>query len=441
MVVKIPKMKDDNNLGYDVLIIIFTRFPEAGKVKTRLIPTLGPKGAADLQKQMTEFTVGQAEATGHPLQIRYTGGTEEQMRNWLGTQHEYVSQSQGDLGARMSKACEDAFNAGAKKVILIGSDCPDNRTENMLKAIQLLDTTSCVLGPAFDGGYYLIGLAELKAELFCGIDWGRASVLHQTIERTRDYKLLQTLNDVDNHWDLQERISVVIPTLNEERNIESTIRQALRGFNTEAIVVDGGSSDRTREMASAEGAMVISNPPGRACQMNAGARQATGDILLFLHADSILPTTWDLHVRRMMKRSGVSLGFFRFAIAGDFAGRKWVELGTNIRALLFKHPYGDQGMFLRKKDFEDLGAFPEIPILEDAMLLKKAKRKGKICCTDAVLFTSGRRWKNLGFIRTTLVNQAVLLGAWFGADLNNLSQAYHQGVTPLFINSKTKRYK
>lgn len=415
----------------DVLIIIFTRFPVAGNTKTRLIPALGSKGAAELQQQMTEFTVGQAVATGQPLQIRYTGGTAAQMRDWLGTQHEYVAQSQGDLGERMSKAFEDAFNAGAKKIIIIGSDCPDNRTGNMLAAIQLLDKTSCVLGPAFDGGYYLMGLTKLQTALFCGIDWGGASVLQQTIAKTRDYKLLQTLNDVDEQSDLQEKISVVIPALNEERNIASTICQVLSGFNTEAIVVDGGSSDRTRERAAAEGAIVISSSPGRAGQMNAGARQVTGDILLFLHADSILPPAWDVQVRKIMNWSGVSLGFFSFAIEGDFAGRKWVEWGTNIRSRLFKRPYGDQGMFLRKKVFEALGTFPEVPILEDLMLLKQAKRQGKICCTNSVLFTSGRRWKKFGFIKTTLINQAMLLGAWLGADLNNLSQAYSQGLIPL----------
>ena len=412
----------------DCLIIIFTRFPEAGKTKTRLIPALGPEGAADLQKQMTEFTVGQAEATGLHLQIRYAGGTEAQMRDWLGTQHEYVAQSQGDLGARMNKAFEDAFIAGAKKVILIGSDCPDNRTTNLLEAVQLLDKTSCVLGPAFDGGYYLIGLTTLKKELFSGIDWGSASVLHQTIEKISDYKLLQTLNDVDEHCDVPGRISVVIPALNEERNIKSTISQVLSGFNTEAIVVDGGSSDRTRELTCAECATVVSSQPGRACQMNAGARQATGDILLFLHADSILPTSWDFHVRRMMKRSGVTLGFFRFAIDGDFAGRKLVEWGTNIRAGLFKRPYGDQGLFLRKTDFEDMGEYPEIPILEDVMLVKKAKSIGEICCAEVKLFTSGRRWKKYGFIRTTLFNQVLLLAAWFGFDLKKLSRAYYQGL-------------
>jgi hypothetical protein len=129
----------------------------------------------------------------------------------------------------------------------------------------------------------------------------------------------------------------------------------------------------------------------------------------------------------MMKRSNVSLGFFRFAIEGDFAGRKWVEWGTNIRSRLFKRPYGDQGMFLRKTDFEHMGEFLEIPILEDVMLVRKAKRNGKIGCTDAVLFTSGRRWEKYGFIRTTLVNQVVLLAAWFGADFKSLNRIYRAG--------------
>jgi len=122
------------------------------------------------------------------------------------------------------------------------------------------------------------------------------------------------------------------------------------------------------------------------------------------------------------------LGHFRFAISGEFRGRRWVEWATNIRASHFKRPYGDQGLFLRRRDFFALGGFPAVPILEDVLLVREARRRGRISCTHTPLATSGRRWMQYGMIRTTWLNQRILLAAWLGADLAHLQQVYRQGA-------------
>jgi hypothetical protein len=433
MVVENPAMKSAHQSYKDARIVIFTRFPVAGRAKTRLIPHLGAVGAADLQRKMTEYTLLQAIRTGVEIEVRYTGGTKDQVSKWLGTELIYTDQGDGDLGERMARAFREHFETGAKRVVVIGCDCPDNRIVNLKDALNLLSRTTCVLGPAVDGGYYLIGMNRFYPEAFTGINWGTTSVLSQTIRKIVNYRLLPVLNDVDEPADIPLNISVIIPVLNEEKTIKDLVHQALDGFNIEIIVVDGGSTDQTKMLASDSGAIVIDSKPGRALQMNIGAQAATGDLLFFLHADSSLPAEWDLHIRRLMKSPDVSLGFFRFAISESFTGKKWVEWGTNIRSRIFRRPYGDQGFFLRKSDFGDMGGYPEVPILEDVMLVKKAKKTGSIRCADIPLATSGRRWKKLGFIKTTLINQAVLLAAQFGFDLEHLSSAYRSGKNPFFI--------
>ncbi len=416
-----------------VQIIIFTRFPLPGKTKTRLIPSLGPEGAADIQRKMTEFTVGQAAQTGFPIQIRYTGGTVAQMREWLGEQYEYARQSDGDLGARLKNAFAEAFERGAKKVLAVGCDCPDYRAENIRDTVKLLDKSSCVIGPATDGGYYQIGLCRFNPDLFDNVAWGTETVLRQTLAKINEYKLLPVLSDVDEPDDIPAKISVIIPVLNEEEHIESTVKQAMEGFETETIVIDGGSDDGTRDRARQVGARVFRTPACRATQMNYGANQATGDILLFLHADSALPPAWDCHIRQVIKMPDTILGYFRFAINGSFAGKRWIETGTNIRSRFLKKPYGDQGLFLKKNTFTRLKGFPEVPILEDVLIVKEAKKMGHIRCASSVLLTSGRRWRKLGWFRTMYINQSVLLLARLGVDLDKLNHVYRNGKNPVLV--------
>ena len=327
----------------------------------------------------------------------------------------------------MERAFADAFAQGARKAIVVGCDCPDNRAANLQAAVRALDHAPCVIGPARDGGYYLIGLTKPRPDLFRGIDWGTASVLEQTLGKAGDCTHIPVLDDVDEREDIPSKISVIIPARNEAGCITGVVRQVLAGFNTEVIVVDGGSADDTRERAAAAGATVLESLPGRAVQMNRGVRSATGEVLLFLHADSVLPEAWDCHIRRVIKQPRTMLGYFRFAIIGEFRGRLLVEWATNIRSSLFKRPYGDQGLFLRRRDFFALGGFPDVPILEDLLLVKKARQRGRLDCTHSPLGTSGRRWMHYGVIKTTLLNQWILLAAWFGGDLSRLQQAYRQG--------------
>ncbi|MEC4984027.1 MAG: TIGR04282 family arsenosugar biosynthesis glycosyltransferase [Oscillatoria sp. PMC 1068.18] len=197
-------------MGLDECLIIFSRYPEAGKTKTRMIPVLGAEGAAELQRQMTEYTREKAIALQSlrrvQIQVYFAGGSSELMQAWLGANLVYHPQSKGDLGSRMATAFQDAFATGMKRVVIIGIDCPDCNAIILASAFEMLSQQDLVLGSAADGGYYLIGLQRLIPELFIGVNWGTASVLSQTQAIAEKLNLavgyLPLLNDVDRPEDL-----------------------------------------------------------------------------------------------------------------------------------------------------------------------------------------------------------------------------------------------
>ena len=196
-------------------LIIFTRYPESGKTKTRLIPVLGEEGAANLQRLMTERTVAEAKklvkSGSVSLEIRYEGGEREQMAQWLGPDLVNRAQGPGDLGVRMAGAFDQGFNEAHRRVVVIGTDVPELDRGRMGQAFQALETSDLVLGPAADGGYYLIGLRSTAwqrqaSALFEGIGWGTGEVLKATVDRATHlgfrFSLLEELVDVDRPEDL-----------------------------------------------------------------------------------------------------------------------------------------------------------------------------------------------------------------------------------------------
>ncbi|MGH8002289.1 MAG: TIGR04282 family arsenosugar biosynthesis glycosyltransferase [Brasilonema sp.] len=191
-------------------LIIFTRYPEPGKTKTRLIPALGTEGAANLQRQMTEHTLSQVKqlqkTSAVSFEVRFAGGNLQLMQDWLGYDLVYQPQGEGDLGLRMTQSFFNAFQSGAEKVLTIGTDCPDVNDQILAKAFEQLQQCDLVLGPAVDGGYYLIGLQRPIPELFINIDWGTSQVLHQTINIAQTLNLsvadLPPLADIDRPEDL-----------------------------------------------------------------------------------------------------------------------------------------------------------------------------------------------------------------------------------------------
>ena len=424
------------------------KYPRPGAVKTRLIPALGEARACELYRALVRHALATvdefASSDGGALVVeaRVAGAPDATTAQaWLGAGVSICEQGDGDLGARMERATREAFVEGAGAVVVIGADCPQLTAATLGAAFVALGEKEIVLGPAADGGYYLIGLRRARPELFRGIAWSTDAVLAQTLAAARafsvDCHLLKTLRDVDEPEDLavwsatagaqaagRGGVSVVIPALNEAHYVARTLDAARRGGPHEIIVVDGGSTDGTREIARAHDAVVLSAPPGRATQMNRGAAIATGEWLLFLHADTLLPADYAAHIGRTLAEPGVAVGAFEFAITQDFPGRRWIERATNLRARRRQLPYGDQGLFLRRETFRLTGGFADLPIMEDYEFVRRLRVRGKISIAPAVAHTSGRRWRELGALRTTLVNQAIILGYRFGVPPARLAMWY-----------------
>lgn len=219
-------------------------------------------------------------------------------------------------------------------------------------------------------------------------------------------------------------ISVIIPTFNEARNIEKAIRSAQKEPDVEIIVVDGGSEDETRDIAMGMGVKVVAAKRGRAVQMNAGVSSASGEYFVFLHADSILPAGYDYAVRRILEAEKVMAGAFSLGIDAKGTGYRILECLAKFRSRFFSMPYGDQAIFLKKDVFMSNGGFPLLSIMEDFELIRSLKKKGKVMISDKRVITSARRWKRLGLIKATVLNQKIIILYLLGVSPRRLASIY-----------------
>jgi rSAM/selenodomain-associated transferase 2 len=251
--------------------------------------------------------------------------------------------------------------------------------------------------------------------------------------------LLEPLDDLDRPEDIpawrrlvecedadRSTVSVIIPALNDATRIGASIDSVSAGSPREILVVDGGSTDDTPAIAKAAGTIVLPSKPGRARQMNAGAARAAGNVLLFLHADTRLPAGWTKVIHDILGQPGVVAGAFGFRVEEPFAGRWLVECATNLRSRWLQSPYGDQGQFLRRAFFEELGGFANLPIMEDYELNRRLRRHGRIVTAKATAVTSGRRWHRLGVLRTSIINKLMIAGYRLGVRPDRLARLYHR---------------
>ncbi|MEA5583186.1 TIGR04283 family arsenosugar biosynthesis glycosyltransferase [Nodularia harveyana UHCC-0300] len=228
---------------------------------------------------------------------------------------------------------------------------------------------------------------------------------------------------------MNNTISIIIPTFNEAANIESAIASTQPSTNVELIVVDGGSQDNTVSIAQSLGVKTLSSAPSRAVQMNAGAMAATGEILLFLHADSRLPPGFDNMVRTALQQPKTVAGAFALEIDSPLWSLRWVEKGVNWRSHHWQMPYGDQAIFLTKEIFQKNGQFPNLPIMEDFELIRRLKPIGKISIIPVPVITSARRWLDKGVIYTTLLNQIVITAYILGVSPERIRSWYRREIS------------
>jgi rSAM/selenodomain-associated transferase 2 len=222
-------------------------------------------------------------------------------------------------------------------------------------------------------------------------------------------------------------ISIIIPALNEEKIIGPTIADSIALRPHEVILVDGGSIDRTREISGQTDATVITGAPGRARQMNRGAQQASGDILLFLHADTRLPPAAFHDIVAALADPRCLGGRFDVDLDGDHWLLKLIGAMINHRSRITKVGTGDQAIFVRREVFARMGGFPDIPLMEDIAFCRALKRLGGIACLRSRVVTSARRWESEGVWRTVIKMWTLKLLYFAGVSPVTLKRFYADG--------------
>ncbi len=218
-------------------------------------------------------------------------------------------------------------------------------------------------------------------------------------------------------------ISVVIPVLNEEKLLPAAL-QALKELAVEEIIfVDGGSSDASRRLIQAYGYRCLESRAGRARQMNTGAKASLGDIILYLHIDTMVTSCNILNIRKAYNQGFLS-GRFDIRFTYTSLTYCFISYFMNMRSRLTKISTGDQALFVRRDVFEEVGGYPDIPLMEDIALAKKLKRLGRVACLRDTVVTSSRRWQRHGVLRTVLQMWSFRLLYWLGVSAHSLAEMY-----------------
>lgn len=429
-------------------IIIFTRVPIPGRTKTRMMPQLSPRQCAKLHICFLKDIKKECEKCQANIFVCYTPDEDKQKRYLMEVmkkQKGYFPQRGEHLGDRMFRAFEEVFAMGYEECILIGTDVPELRTGDLMRAFEVLKTQDVVFGKTQDGGYYLVGMKKARREVFGLNQYGHGTVLEETIKALSQAGITvgytRTLWDMDTPSDLKEYrkrmrvrkelkqtetgryaagiipVSVIIPIYNEEKRIEMFQEQLkeLQG-NCEILFVDGGSTDRTLELIDPV-YTVLHSEKGRGRQMNAGAKASCGDILFFLHCDSELPPKPLAEIRRVMRDH--QAGCFGIAFHSNNFFMFTCRVISNHRVKDRKVMFGDQGIFVDRELFFEVGMFPEIPIMEDyqfSLTLKEKRMKPGLA--GRRIYTSDRR-----FPKGTIPKLKLM---W---KMNRLRKMYRDGVS------------
>lgn len=431
-------------------ICVFAKPPVPGRVKTRLIPLLGDRNAAELANAFLEDTWASVSALSWAQPV--LASTEGAKPECLPARTEVWLQGGGDLGARLEHILHRALH-DHPFAIVVGADSPGLPARLLEEARNALDRVDAVIGPSEDGGFYLLGLRTCPASLLSEISWSAPTTCLETIAKLQaaglTFHILDDWFDVDTPQDL-ERLnalltagkieaprthyfltthasrspsaqsslcSVIIPTLNERETLPQTLRAlGEQPWIHEIIVADGGSTDGTREWLVAQKSIhLVDAPAGKGNQLNAGARAASGDVFLFLHADCQLPSDAGEHIASALASQSVAGGCFEVRFHTDRpSSLKLVAAGINLRSRLSKAATGDQGIFVRRSVFEQVGGCPDWPLFEDVDLVRRIKKAGRFTVLRSRLLVSPRRHLARGVFRTVLLIYVLRVAFWLG---------------------------
>jgi hypothetical protein len=438
------------------------KYPTAGKVKTRLGRRIGMLGALRLYEKLLRRTLGIAADAKRLLAhldlfLFYDPPHRgmESRESYPGPWN-FVPQAPGHLGEKMRAAFRYARERGYRQVALIGSDVADLASSDIAAAFQGLEKDPVVLGPARDGGFYLIGLSVCSDVPFRFESWSTPSVYDRTRAVFRkaglSVKRLPMRRDVDREEDLtylqeqpffREQVSIIIPFLTTSRSLAALIQRLEtqlwpddeillvkgcehhRGFRPEETHLRSGHWDASSEFVTPRSRLVLA-PKGRGIQQNRGAREARGSLLWFHHADCLPPQNFGYHLRKLSHGSRFSVGCFALRFLTERPALQWISQWANFRARVLKLPYGDQGLFCQRHMFDRVGGFQRAYLMEDVEFVRKSRKLGQLLFVPEPMYASPRKYLQKGILLTSFQNHLLILLHLMGVRDKRLYAIYYR---------------
>ena len=430
-------------------LIVFLKYPEAGRVKTRLGREIGLEKAMNLYQKLLRRTLGIAsdfkssQDNQDDLDIFLFFSPPErkaELTKGYPGPWEFTPQADGHLGERMGLAFRDLFCKGYEQIVLVGSDVADLTVSDMTEAFGLLKEKEVVLGPAKDGGFYLIGLVFPFEKIFQFDSWSTSSIFKRTLQCLDNADLtvgtLSERKDIDQAEDLvyikdqslfTDQISIIIPFMGRVSRLASLIDslEAQLWPGDEIIIVKGGSFSEKRIEDITPKTRLVPGPRGRGIQLSHGARLGEGKLFWFLHADVVPPTNFGYHIRKLSQTADAVLGCFKLDYGASRFSLRMVAGYANLRTRYLRLPYGDQGLFCSREVFEKVGGFTKQFLFEDVDLVRACKKLGKIMIIPQPLYSSPQRYLMGGILRTSFKNQFLMLFYLLGMNDRRLYSLYY----------------
>lgn len=432
----------------DKALIIFLRYPQPGKVKSRLAAGLGDREACEIYQKLVRRTLGVAtdfkRARGDVDILAFFTPADQrpQLERSYPGPWRFVAQSGSHIGDRMDLAIRQTFSEGYRQVVLVGTDIANLAASDFEEAFASLKQGFAVLNPASDGGFYLVGLDRPCPSAFASKEWSTATVFKRTKELLEKagfgVKINSERQDIDRPEDiahlrdqplLQNRISIIVPTRRDFEKLRPMLDnlEAQLWPGDEIIISFSGKGPCIDTLNALDPRIrLIRSPAGRGLQLNRGAREAKGNLFWFLHDDSVPPDQFGYDVRKICVDLQYSLGSFLLGYAPSNRSMDLIARWANFRTRCLWLPYGDQGFFCRSEVFWQLGGYRHRYIMEDVDFVRRSKQIGKLLIIPETLYTSPKRYLGKGIFRASLENHLTMLLYLMGVNERQLFRFYYR---------------
>jgi uncharacterized protein len=447
-------------------LILFMRYPETGCVKSRLAAAIGTEEAARVYEKLIRRTLGVAadfkrDRPEVDIFIFFTPPDKVlQIEDAYPGPWSFVSQQGSHLGERMEGAIRQVMDRGHSDVLLVGTDLADLEPVDFTDAFQAVENGHTALGPAADGGFYLIGLRQPCPAVFQPESWGTKEIFARTerllLNSGFKPKCMKERRDIDRAEDLpfvrrkpwfSESLSIVIPTLGSIGRLEPFLQNLQQQIwpDDEIILVQAERSEQQTDHFDSKQVMPqivsVQAPQGRGLQLNKGVRTAQGSLLFFLHDDSSPPPNFAYSIRKICEESAMSLGCFHLVFSPSNPLLNGIARWANFRTRIFDLPYGDQGLFCRRDVYGKVGGFRKPYLMEDVDFVRRCRRLGQLMFLPDRIVTSSEGYIHMGILRASLRNHLTMLLYHLGVDDRRLYRFYYRNhyYSPLKTGARFSR--